>query len=88
MYFVYVLRSLSSDRHYVGYTTDLTQRLGQHHAGITKSTKNRGPWELVYKEAFPTRAEAVRRERQLKSGQGREELKRLLAGQEVRGSAG
>ncbi|MGH9863290.1 MAG: GIY-YIG nuclease family protein, partial [Candidatus Acidiferrales bacterium] len=43
MYFVYVLRSCTTDRHYVGYTSDLVQRLGQHNSGITKSTKNRGP---------------------------------------------
>ena len=42
MYFVYVLRNQNSGRHYTGYTTDLTQRLGQHNGGITKSTKNRG----------------------------------------------
>jgi len=76
---VYVLRSLATGRHYVGFTADPVQRLGQHNTGITKSTKNRGPWELVRQEAFETRAEAMRRERHLKSGQGREELKRILA---------
>jgi putative endonuclease len=79
MYFVYVMRSQSSGRHYVGFCTDPIQRLGQHNQGITKSTKNRGPWELVYQEEMGTRAEAMRRERYWKSGQGREELKRLLA---------
>ena len=52
--------------------------------GITKSTKNRGLWELVYQEECETRGEAMRRERFLKSGRGREELKRLIE----RGSAG
>jgi putative endonuclease len=78
MYFVYVLRSETTGRHYVGYTSDLTQRLGQHDNGITKSTKNRGPWEMVYREEFNTRSEAARRERFFKTGQGREELKRIL----------
>ena len=54
MFHVYVLQSLSTGRHYVGYTSDLTQRLGQHNNGITKSTKNRGPWTLIYQEGFPT----------------------------------
>jgi putative endonuclease len=75
MYFVYVLRSLATGRHYVGFTSDLVQRLGQHNSGITKSTKNRGPWELVYVEKFATRSEAKRREQYLKSGKGREEYK-------------
>ena len=79
VFYVYVLRSLTAGRLYVGFTSDLTQRLGQHNEGLTKSTKNRGPWKLVYQEEFATRTEAVRRERFLKTGQGREELMRLLA---------
>jgi putative endonuclease len=78
MYFVYVLRSEATGRHYVGHTSDLTQRLGQHNNGITKSTKNRGPWKLIYQESFPTKWDAMQRERFLKTGQGRAELKRLL----------
>ena len=78
MFFVYVLRSKTSGRLYIGHTSDLTQRLGQHNHGVTKSTKNRGPWELVHREEFGMRGEAMRRERFLKSGQGREELKKLL----------
>jgi putative endonuclease len=79
MFHVYVLRSETTGRHYVGYTSDLTQRLGQHNHGITKSTKDRGPWRMLHDEDFNTRPEAVRRERFLKTGQGREELKRILA---------
>lgn len=78
MYTVYVLRSLSTGRHYVGFAADVVQRLGQHNSGITKSTKNRGPWGLVYEEQCETRSEAARREQYWKSGQGREELKRIL----------
>jgi len=79
MFFVYVLRSDTTGRHYVGFASDLVQRLGQHNTGITKSTKNRGPWKLVYQEALQTRSAAIRRERYLKSGQGREKLKRILS---------
>ena len=78
MYFLYVLRSRTSGKHYAGFTSCPEQRLGQHNLGITPSTRNRGPWDLIYQESFPTRSEAMRRERFLKSGQGREELKRLL----------
>lgn len=88
MYFIYVLRSMTTGRHYVGFTLDLVQRLGQHNSGITNSTKNRGPWELVHQEEFATRTEAMRRERYWKSGQGREELRRILAGCYSRGSTG
>ena len=79
MFFVYVLRSETTNRHYVGFTTDLTQRVGQHNSGLTKSTKGRGTWILDHQEQFATRAEAMRRERWLKTGKGREELKQILA---------
>ena len=79
MFHVYVLQSVSTGRYYAGYASDLTQRLGRHDNGITKSTKNRGPWMLVYQESFPTKLDVMRRERFLKTGQGREELKQLLS---------
>jgi len=87
MFFTYVLRNQDSGRLYTGHTTDLTQRLGQHNHGITKSTKNRGTWDLVYQESFATKAEAMRREKYLKSGRGREELGEILKRHESR-SAG
>ena len=87
MFFVYVLENQTSGRHYTGFTADLNQRVGQHNRGLTKSTKNRGLWKLVYQEEYATRAEAIRRERFLKSGQGREQLLQLLA-QHRGGSAG
>jgi putative endonuclease len=78
MYFVYVLGNPVAKKHYTGFTADLVQRLGQHNSGVTKSTKNRGKWVLLYSEEFATRPEAMRRERFLKSGKGREELRRIL----------
>jgi putative endonuclease len=78
MYFVYAIRNQANGRHYTGHTGDLTQRLGQHNHGITKSTQSRGVWQLVYQEEFATREEAMRREKYLKSGKGREELRRLI----------
>ena len=88
MFFVYVLQSEATGRHYVGFCQDSTQRVGQHNSGIIKSTKNRGPWKLVHQEEYATRSEAMRRERFLKSGRGREEFKRLLAEKAAGSAAG
>ncbi|MBI3405479.1 MAG: GIY-YIG nuclease family protein [Acidobacteria bacterium] len=78
MYFVYVLRSQTNGKLYTGQAKFPVQRLGQHNQGVSKSTRGRGPWEIVYQENYATRLEAIRRERYLKSGKGREELKRIL----------
>ena len=88
MFFVYVLQSESTGRHYVGFCQDVIQRVGQHNAGLTKSTKNRGPWSLVHQEACPTRSATMHRERFFKSGQGREELKRLIRERSAHSSVG
>ena len=88
MFYVYVLRSQSSGRLYTGQTASVADRVQQHEQGLSPSTKGRGPWELVHQEAFATRAEAMRRERELKTGKGREELQRLLARKATSSSVG
>jgi putative endonuclease len=75
---VYVLRSLKDGKHYTGSTGDLRRRLQEHARGHTQTTRRRGPFELVYTEKYGTLEEARAREKQLKSGKGREELKRIL----------
>ena len=76
MYFVYVLKSLSTGIHYTGQTDNLERRQQEHNAGsLGKFTKGKGPWQIVYQEQYETREEAVRREKYLKTGKGREYLK-------------
>ena len=65
-YQVYILRSKKDKNFYTGYTANLKKRLKEHNAGRVRSTSWRRPLELVYWEAFKTRSEAMRRERQLK----------------------
>jgi putative endonuclease len=81
MYYVYILQSESTGKLYKGSTEDLQRRLEEHTANIVTATKNRGPWTLVYHETHPTRSAAMLRERYLKTGKGREELRCLLAEQ-------
>ena len=77
-YYVYVLRSSVSGRLYKGVTDDVTRRLREHNDGRSASTKHWRPWEIVYVETCASRTEAVRRERYLKTGKGREELQNIL----------
>ncbi|MFQ5573053.1 MAG: GIY-YIG nuclease family protein [Nitrosopumilaceae archaeon] len=53
---------------YIGSTGNLKRRLLEHTQGLVKSTKNRRPLELVYKEIFETKKEAQNRERYFKDG--------------------
>jgi putative endonuclease len=74
-FYVYVLRSQSTGKTYVGQTADLERRVRQHNDPLCKLTvytkRNPGPWLLIHHEVFETRAQAMERERVLKSGQGR-----------------
>ena len=78
MYFVYILQSLSNSRFYVGHCEALIQRFQQHQRGWNKSTKGRSPWSMPYYETYMTRAEAVRRERELKAKKSVESLRRVI----------
>lgn len=51
---------------YYGHSMDLDCRLNEHNNGHNKSTKNRGPWKLIFKRPFGTKLEANRFELQLK----------------------
>ena len=75
-YFVYVLKSVSSGKHYTGQTMDVQRRIIEHNEGtLGKFTKNKGPWNLIFSKEFDSRAEAMRYEKYLKSGVGRDFLK-------------
>ena len=80
MYYVYVIQSQSSSRYYTGVTSDITQRIRHHNSGANKSTKNKGPWILVYKEEFEDKESAWKRERQIKKYKGGEAFKKLIQG--------
>jgi putative endonuclease len=79
MFFVYVLYSLKYDRTYTGMTIDIERRLKEHNDHQNKSTKAYAPWILIYQEEFKTRAEARKKEKYLKSGNGREFLKTVIS---------
>ena len=79
MYYVYVLESEVDGRLYKGFTQDIELRVRQHNSCKVRSTKGYVPWKLVYQEAYASKEEAIQRERFLKSGVGREFLKKILA---------
>jgi len=65
--FVYLLQSKKNKKFYLGWTTDLLRRLGEHNDGLSLYTKSRGPWELVGFETFSNHEEAKKREKVLKN---------------------
>lgn len=78
MYYNYVLQSDKSNNIYIGYTSDIRRRLGEHNGGLNRSTKPYRPWKLIYYEACLDVDDAKRREHYLKTSQGQRLLKRRL----------
>ncbi len=65
-YYAYMLRCADGTI-YSGYTTDPCRRTAVHNSGRgAKYTRSRLPVELVYKESFSTKSEALKREAALK----------------------
>jgi putative endonuclease len=79
MYYVYLLKSETNGKLYIGYSKDLKKRLLEHNSKVTKSTKSGIPWKLIYYEAFENKTDALREENFLKSGKGRERIKYLFS---------
>ena len=72
-YYLYVLLSLDKMHWYIGSSNNIIDRLNRHNKGFSKSTKPYRPWEVIYKEEYKTRSEAVKREMFLKSPKGYQE---------------
>lgn len=72
---VYILRC-SDDKVYVGCTSDLAQRISKHESGMVEYTKSRLPVKVILVISFPERYKAYIFERYLKSGSGREFMRR------------
>ena len=73
-YKVYIIKSESHGNRYVGSAKDVEKRVSEHNNGKCRYTKGRRPWKLIAIEEFETRSDAMKREKFLKTGKGREFL--------------
>ena len=78
MYTVYVIQSKKNRHYYIGSTGDINKRIFYHNNNKNRSTKNKGPWELVHSEIFEDKKSAWLRERQIKSYKGGEAFRKLI----------
>ena len=78
MWYVYVLQSRQDKNLYTGCTNNLRKRIELHNTGKVPATKLRRPLVLIYYEAFLDKHDTYAREKWLKTGWGRNYLKRVL----------
>jgi putative endonuclease len=77
LYFAYIIEN-TEGKHYIGYTSDLLQRIKDHNSTKGRWTKRKGPWRLVYQESYSNKEDAYLRERQIKRYKGGRAFKQLL----------
>ena len=82
MYCIYCIYNPRAKKIYIGQTMNIAIRLIEHNNHTYSGFTSRfpGEWALIYQESVATRPEALKREKQLKSFQGREFLKKHIPG--------
>jgi putative endonuclease len=78
MYYVYILKSFKTDKHYIGHTASIEKRLDKHNKGEVTSTRHAIPWECIYSEKYAVKNIAMKRELEIKSYKGGIKFKNLL----------
>lgn len=77
MHYLYLLL-LSNKQIYTGTTNNLRRRIKEHQCGKVESTKNKRPIKLIHYEAYICKKDTLRREKYLKTTEGKRFLKQQL----------
>jgi len=79
LYTVYIIKSRTNNKFYIGQTSNLGRRLLYHNSGYSKATKSGIPWVIVYCENYNIRSEAVRREKEIKNYKSKIYIEKLIS---------
>ena len=74
---VYIVFSEKFNKHYTGFSSDVSLRLKSHNEFGKEWTSRYRPWKLIYVNEFETKVEAMEYEKWLKTGIGRDFIKAL-----------
>jgi len=69
---------MKNNHFYIGSSSNLERRLKEHNSGKNVSTKNKGPYIIVYTEKLQTLSMARKREMEIKSYKGGNAFKKLV----------
>ncbi len=75
-HFVYIIESIFSGKWYYGYTSNPEKRLDFHNQGHNVSTRNRGPWKIIFLQQFQSKKEALEFELHLKRSKNKDFIRR------------
>ena len=75
---VYILFSEIKNRFYIGFTSNLEERIVRHNQKSKGFTGNVNEWKVVYIENYQTKELAHKRELQIKSWKSRIKIQELI----------
>ena len=77
-FIVYILFSEYKNRFYIGFTSNLEERVIRHNQKSKGFTGNVKDWKVVYTESYETKEIAHKRELQIKSWKSRIKIQKLI----------
>lgn len=80
-YSLYILKSESSDKYYVGSSANPRLRLAYHNSFEKGFTSRYRPWKIVFTKEFLSKNEANNTERKIKKWKSRKMIERILNGE-------
>jgi len=83
MYHTYIIQSETTEKIYIGQTNNLVTRISRHNSNKNFTTKNKGPWKLLFSRNFETRSEAMMFEKKLKSIKNKNYILKLINNKEI-----
>ncbi len=78
-FIVYILFSHTKNRFYIGFTSNLQERLERHNRKSKGFTGNNSDWKVVYTENYTEKSAAILREKQLKAWKSRLKIQELIS---------
>jgi putative endonuclease len=77
---LYILKSLKTNRFYIGSAVDPARRLHEHNSGYVTATRNKDPWEQIILICFPDKSTARIAEYYLKKQNSRQSIEDVISG--------
>ncbi len=83
MAFVYILKSLKTNRFYIGSTINFEKRFNKHQLGYVKSTKNGRPWKKLLVQKYNSIKQAKMIEYRLKKLKRKDYIEKIIKDQKI-----
>ena len=78
-FIVYIIYSSTKNKFYIGFTSDIKERIIRHNQKSKGFTGSTNDWKIVYTETYLTKSEALTREKQIKSWKSRIKIQELIS---------